>query len=88
MAVTNYNYTKVAVPARLVNEINASAIITALNNVILNGTNDLNVSFKDALSSGDVIILDALVAAHVPTAMPSPISIVQAQIIEIGRAHV
>lgn len=66
MPVTNYPYTKAANPTQLENEIQASAIVTALESIVLNGTDGLNVSFKDALSSGDETLLDGLVAAHTP----------------------
>lgn len=79
MAVTNYQFTKVAQVIQLENEIKVSAIVTALNSIVLNGTNDLNVSFKDALSGGDETILNGLVTAHTPAAIavvPNSVTIV------------
>lgn len=70
--ITNYPFTKVALPAQLEGEIQASAIITAIESIVLNGTDDLNVSFKDALSGGDETILDGLVTAHTPVAQTNP----------------
>lgn len=77
MAVTNYPFTKVAQAIQLENEIQASAIATALDSIVLNGTNDLNVAFKAALSGGDETILNGLVSAHVPVAIPSVAQLVE-----------
>jgi hypothetical protein len=79
MAVTNYPFTKVAQPIQLQAQIAASAIVTALESIVLNGTNDLNVSFKDALSGGDETILNGLVTAHTPvaiTVVPESVAII------------
>lgn len=67
--ITSYPFTKAVQTLQLENEIKASAIVTAIQSIVLNGTNDLNVSFKDALSVGDEAILNALVSAHVPIAL-------------------
>jgi len=48
---------------RLTEEIQASAIVTALDYIATSG-DDLSVWMKDALSGGDETILDGLVAAH------------------------
>ena len=67
--ITNYSFTKAVQTLQLENEIKASAIVTAIQSIVLNGVDDLNVSFKDALSFGDEAILNALVSAHVPVAL-------------------
>lgn len=70
---TSYLYTKVIIPDQLASEIAVSAIITALDVVILNGTNNVTIWFKDVLSAGDQTILDGLVAAHIPNlVIPTP----------------
>ena len=79
MAKTNYQYTKAVSVIQLENEIRASAILTALDSIALNGATDLSVWFKDALSSGDEAILSALVTAHVIVALvnvPNAVSVV------------
>jgi hypothetical protein len=70
MAKTNYQFTKVALPAQLEREIRDSVIVTALDSIVLNGTEDLNVWFKDALSGGDETLLGELVTAHTPVPIP------------------
>lgn len=67
--ITSYPFTKAVQTLQLENEIKASAIVTAIQSIVLNGANDLNVSFKDALSSGDETILNALVSVHTPVAL-------------------
>lgn len=64
MSVTSYSFTKAVQAVQLEDEIDASAIITALDSIVLNGVDDLTISFKAALSSGDEAILNAIVAAH------------------------
>ena len=72
MALTEYRYTiasddlfpnkKVDLP-RFESEIRASAILTALDSVVV-ATGDCVVTMKSSLSGGDQLILDGLVAAH------------------------
>jgi hypothetical protein len=79
MASTKYTYSVsgdtlngVVNPSSLAAEIQASAIVTALDFVGTNG-DTLDVWMKDALSNGDETILDGLVAAHAGEAStPSP----------------
>jgi len=66
--ITNYPFTKVVKAVQLEAEIRSSAIVTALHTILLNGTNDLNIEFKDALSAEDEAILNGLVTAHIPVA--------------------
>ena len=47
----------------LTSEIQASAIVTALDSINTED-DDLNIVFKDTLSGGDTTILDGIVAAH------------------------
>lgn len=75
--ITNYPFTKAVQTLQLENEIKASAIVTAIQSIVLNGTSDLVVSFKDALSGGDETILNNLVAAHVPVAIVIAPEVVQ-----------
>ena len=73
MPATDYLYTistefpnaKVYIPS-LTSEIEASAIVTALQdiNVKVTGLDNCDIWFVDALSAGDETILDGLVAAH------------------------
>ena len=70
MALTEYQYTiSTAFPNAAVvtwilkNAIQSSAIVIALNRIDTNG-NTCSIWFNDALSGGDVTILNALVAAH------------------------
>ena len=80
MAATKYTYSisgdfpnaKVC-PDRLRDEIRASAIVTALQSILTSG-DDCDIWFKDALSAGDVTILDGIVAAHSGAALPSTIT--------------
>jgi hypothetical protein len=70
MAATKYTYSistdfpngKVATD-RLTDEIQGSAIVTALESIVTGG-DDCDVWFKEALSTGDETILDGIVAAH------------------------
>jgi len=64
----DFPHLKVA-PDRLMEEICASAVVTALGNVGTVG-DVCTVTFKAALSSGDKTILDSLVAAHSGEPMP------------------
>lgn len=62
---------------RLTEEIRASVIVTALNDISTSGDN-CNVTFKDVVSDADKATLDSLVAAHSgqPLAGPaSPVSL-------------
>jgi hypothetical protein len=64
---------------RLLQEIAASAIVTALDRIDTAG-DDCDVWFKAALSQGDETILDGLVAAHSGTPLPAvaqPVSLDQ-----------
>jgi len=70
MAATKYTYSingdfpnHIVATTKLTNEIEKSAIVTALNHI---ETDDdvCDVWFDDALSGGDETILDGLVAAH------------------------
>lgn len=72
MAQTAYDYSiandtlngKVA-PDKLRDQIRDSAIVTALEGIITDeGTDLLQIIFKDSLSAGDKVILDGVVAAH------------------------
>lgn len=56
-------------PDRLTLEINGSAIITALSGISTSG-DICAVIFKDALSDGDVTILDGIVATHSGEPLP------------------
>lgn len=75
--ITNYPFTKAVQTLQLENEIKASAIVTAIQSIVLNGVDGLVVSFKDALSGGDETILNNLVSAHVPVAIVIAPEVVQ-----------
>ncbi len=68
MASTEYTYAlsefanDIVDVDRLTSEIQASAIVTALD--FINLGSDCRVWFKDALSAGDKTVLDGIVAAH------------------------
>jgi len=79
MASTLYEYEKAADVERLESEINASAIITALDYINFTTPTDLKIYFKAELSSGDEDILDALVAAH------ENISLVHPELVELAE---
>lgn len=64
MPTTQYDFTKVAALDRLTKEIQESAIVTALDYMNLEGSDDLSIYFKDELSSGDETILEGLVDNH------------------------
>ena len=69
--MSQYNYTKTPVSLdRLTQEINQSAIVTALDHMTLLGA-ALSIFFKADLSSGDQTILDGLVSAHDGTPLPA-----------------
>lgn len=78
MAATKYTYSiqndfpnqKVSTD-RLLSEIRASAIVTAIDYINTSG-DDCDVWFKAELSTGDKTILDGLIAAHTGEALPSP----------------
>ena len=79
MALTEYRYTvasdnlfpnkKVDLPA-FESQIRASAILTALDSVVV-AAGDCVVTMKDALSAGDLLILDGLVLAHSGAPLPT-----------------
>lgn len=64
MSISLYEYNKAVVIDRLVQEISSSSILTALDRVDLEGSNDLKIYFKDELSQNDEQVLDNLVEAH------------------------
>lgn len=71
--MTTYNFTKTPVSAdRLTLEIIASAIVTALDHISIEG-DQLHVHFKAALSTEDETLLGGLVTAHTGEALPDPI---------------
>jgi hypothetical protein len=70
MSLTSYAFPATTVDCdRLTQEIRDSAILTALDHIDVLGP-DVTIWFKDALSETDESILDALVAAHIPTPLP------------------
>lgn len=77
MAATKYTFSissafpngKVA-PDRLTQEIQNSAIVTALDYINTSG-DDCDIWFKDALSAGDQTILDGIVATHSGEPLPA-----------------
>jgi hypothetical protein len=75
-----YSFEKLCDSGRLTQEIEDSAIITALDYIVTATGTD--VYFKATLSGGDETILNALVAAHVNTPLPDSevksVSVVQA----------
>lgn len=71
MAITSYTFTKAVQVVQLESEIRNSVIVTALHSIVLNGVDDLTISFKDALSGGDDVILSGLVSSHVPAPIPN-----------------
>jgi len=58
-----YTYTKDVVSCRLHKEIQDSAIVTAIDYVLVKGAN-VEIYFKDTLSSGDETLLDGIVSSH------------------------
>ena len=72
-----YTYSKVVVSERLGNEIRASAIVTALSYITVAGETSVDIYFKAELSTDDAAVLDALVAAHIPTPMPETAALVE-----------
>lgn len=78
MAATKYTYSiqddfpnHAVASDRLLGEIRASAIVTAVD-YINTDSDDCDIWFKAALSSGDEDTLDDLVAAHSGTPLPNP----------------
>lgn len=68
MAVTAYSYTKEVDIRRLKKEILVSSIVHALEGIdFTEGSNALEIRFKDAISAGDKTTLDGIVSSHVPT---------------------
>lgn len=83
MTATKYTYTistdfpNAAVSSdRLVQEIGASAIVTALDHIDT-GNDACDVWFKDQLSAGDETVLDGVVAAHSGVPLPVQVDHVQ-----------
>lgn len=76
MPNTNYDYAQEVHLVLLTDEIEASAIVTALAYIDYDAPTT-SVWFKAALSAGDVIILDALIAAHDMSSYVSPIEVVE-----------
>lgn len=81
MASTKYTYSiqndfpnHAVASDRLLSEIRASAIITAVDYINTSG-DDCDIWFKDALSAGDETILDGLVAIHSGEPLPSNVPI-------------
>ena len=62
--------------SRLTQEIQASAIVTALDYINSSG-DDCDIWFKDALSVGDETVLDGLVAAHSGEPLPDAVQMVE-----------
>lgn len=60
-------------PGRLTQEIQESAITTALDSIDTNG-DDCNIWFKAALSSEGEAVLDSIVAAHSGDPLPVPVT--------------
>lgn len=97
MAATKYTYSittdfialEYSLPntAALTTQIQASAIVTALDYINTSG-DDCDIWFKDSLSSGDEDSLDALVAAHTgepAEPVPQEVSLVGDSILGIPR---
>lgn len=69
--MAKYSYTKTVAVDRLTVEIRASSLITvALDYITALGT-AVDVYFKASLASGEVTALDAIIAAHVATPLPT-----------------
>ena len=66
----NYTYVKVVVLGRLVQEIQASALITKAIDHTQSLGETVDLYFKAELSADEVTALNAIVAAHVPTPLP------------------
>lgn len=64
MARTSYAYTKVIVPDQVATLIHNSSIITALDTVVLDGTNNVTIWFKDSISDGDKTTLDSIISSY------------------------
>lgn len=71
--MTKYTYTKTVRSDQLEDEIKASAITIAEHHIDTSGS-DIDIWFQTDLSAGEIIILDALVAAHIPVAYVSPVT--------------
>lgn len=71
MAITLYSYEKLCDSDRLKQEIEASAIVTAIDHIETGSAPEVtNVYMKAELSGGDEIILDGIVDEHVNTPLP------------------
>lgn len=71
--MSNYNYTKEINADRLTQEIQQSSIVTALDHISIEGTDEVTITFKAALSSTDEDTLDSIVTAHINTPLdPEP----------------
>jgi len=69
--LSTYTYLKTANIAQLSNEITASTITVALESITSNNL-DILISFKAALSAEEQLVLDILVADHVPEEVQDP----------------
>jgi hypothetical protein len=75
MASVKYTYTKEADLGRLTQEIQTSSITIVLDYINSEGT-ILDIYFKAALSEAEETVLDAIIAAHVPTPLPEQATLV------------
>lgn len=80
--MSTYNYTKEINIDRLTQEIQQSSIVTALDYISVEGSDDVAIVFKAALSNGDEIVLNSLVTNHVNTPLdPEP------QLVQLDEAR-
>jgi hypothetical protein len=70
MPATKYSYNKAVFVPQLDDEIRSSGIVTDIGWIEALGepTNTVDVWMSDALSAGDVAVLDGLITAHTPPA--------------------
>ncbi len=68
--MTTYNFVKKTEPTQLENEIKASAIVIAVDHISGSETST-DVTFKASLSPEEEVILDAIITAHVISAIES-----------------
>lgn len=66
MPITDYQYDKQIDVGRIIQEIQQSCIVTALDHITTVGTID-DIWFKDVLSDIDKTTLDTIVINHIPT---------------------
>jgi hypothetical protein len=69
--MTKYTYTKTVRSDQLEDEIKASSITIAEHHIDTSGP-DIDIWFQTDLSVGEITILDALVAAHIPVPYVAP----------------